>query len=134
MRRWLLVLLVLLFPLRGWIGDAMAAEMLQQHMHAAALQAAHGQHDHAGGRHHAPAGHEDCDHHAAPAAAADAAQPHATGDCPTCGICQVCSSVALSLTPVTAAEPEALSQPRPHAVPRGHPSAERLAAFKPPRG
>lgn len=35
MRHWFLVLMIALLPLRGWVSDAMAVEMLTQPAHAA---------------------------------------------------------------------------------------------------
>ena len=129
MRRWLLILVVLLLPLRAVVGSAMAGQMLQPHGQADAT-AVH--HAHAAtGAPHAPA--HDCEH-AAPAAgeAADDTQPQAGGDCPTCASCQVCSSVALF--PDTFQAPVVgFSQPPPQALQGTYASAEPLLAFKPPR-
>lgn len=133
MRRWLLLLMVLLLPLRGWVGDALAGEMLQQHVAAEARQ---GQGERAPAR--AAHGH-DCDEHGAsqPAQAQPQvdpqAQPTQLGDCATCASCQVCSAVAL-WPPAAPAVLALLTQPQPH---RGEPactSAEPAHAFKPPRG
>lgn len=129
MRRWLFVLMVLLLPLRGLVGEVMAGQMLQQHVAVAQQAGDHGvQHDHDAhaGHHagHAAAAAHDCDDHAA-------AQPAA--DCPTCATCQVCSSVALG-TALAAVAAEPAPQAPPHSVQRHHPSAEPALAFKPPRG
>jgi hypothetical protein len=119
MRHWLLVFMVLMLPLRGLVGDAMAGQMLQQHTAAAA----------------AVPGHDCAEHHAqaqaaeAPATAVDAQAP---ADCPTCASCQACSSVALSPT-VHTPGPLRASQPPPDTVQRAYPSAEPALAFKPPR-
>lgn len=127
MRRWLLIFLVLLLPMRALVGNAMAGQMSQQGMSAPPVAQ------------HAPApamqhGH-DCDDalHAAQGAssgAESAAQPH--GDCPTCASCQVCSSVALSPAPLLDAG-AAFSHPRPQGVQLAYASAEPLLAYKPPR-
>jgi hypothetical protein len=131
MRRWLLLAMILLLPLRGWVGDAMAAQMLQHRaveIHAAAT----GSHDHDA----APQLHgfaHDCDEHARVAATeGEQAQPQAAGDCPTCASCQMCSSVALSpnLFPALG---HPFSQPRPEAAQPSYASAEPALAFKPPR-
>jgi hypothetical protein len=129
--RWLLLVMILLLPLRGLVGGAMAAEMVQSGAHAAAAAAAV----------HAPS--HDCVEHAAPqptASHADAA-PHgdmqhentqsADGSCATCASCQVCSAVALAfaqfptLPAVFANAPLAAANAR-------FASAEPLRAFKPP--
>lgn len=127
MRRWLLLVIVLLLPLRGWLGEAIAGEM--HHGAAAAVQASHvAQHAHtaAGLARHDGVGH---DHGATPQAGA---QPQSSFDAGTCASCQVCSSVALAptVTPTTGAT---FSQPRPDTVQLAYASAEPSLFFKPPR-
>ena len=131
MRRWLLLLVVLLLPLRGWMGDAMAGQFA---VHAAAAVQSH---VHAV-EHAAPPlqAHDCADHaHAAPVQAqpaADAAGPQADGDCPTCASCQACSSVALS--PASAGPAATVfSHPRPQTAHAAFASAEPAHFFKPPR-
>ncbi|HEY0822165.1 MAG TPA: hypothetical protein VGD76_00125 [Ramlibacter sp.] len=126
MRRWLLILVILLLPLRGWMGEAMAGQMhhapLGTHAHpAATVQTAQ-----------PPAAHG-CEAHAHAAPAQDAqAQPQADADVPTCASCQVCSAVALS--PAAAASPAStFSQPRPQTVQPAYASADTGLFFKPPR-
>jgi len=134
MRRWLLVFLVLLLPLRGWVGEAMAGEMLQQRMTQVqqvdrAVHAHDGHHDqHAHEAAHVP-GAAHAHHGFAPSP--DGVSAH--GDCGTCAACQVCSSVALSPS-VPTIPPGGFSQPRPETGQREYTSAEALLAFKPPRG
>lgn len=137
MRRWLLLVMVLLLPLRAWVGDAMAGQMLQQAMGAPAQAMAQ---PHAPApSHHGQAArmlHHDCDEHGAAAAAQpeqEDAAPAMDGDCPTCASCQACSAVALSPAEPVLPAP-GFSQPRPHGGARAHASAEQLHAFKPPRG
>jgi hypothetical protein len=127
MHRWLLVLLVALLPLRGWVGDAMAGQMLQQQLAAAVAAVPAGQGHHPGANAHA-----DCMGHQAPAADAGVALDGSpTADCPTCASCQACSSVALaSVAPAPMAA--RFSQPPPASFDRAHASAERASAFKPP--
>jgi hypothetical protein len=134
MRRWLLILVVLLLPLRGWMGHAMAGQVpahapVGVHSHAPAVE--HGA--------RAAQGHDCGDHaHASAVApqqaqpAADTASPQAEADCPTCALCQACSSVALS--PASAC-PAAMvfSHPRPHTAHAAFASAEPAHFFKPPR-
>lgn len=128
MRRWLLILMVLLLPLRGLVGDAMAGQMLEHGMtHAAMAATTHA----AAGSHDAHGHGHDCDQ--PPAATADAEpQPQANADCPTCASCQVCSSVALSPTVPPALVP-GFAHARPHSAPPAYASAEPSLAFKPPR-
>ncbi|WP_290427351.1 hypothetical protein [Ramlibacter montanisoli] len=136
MHRWLLLLVVLLLPLRGWMGDAMAARAVEPAVAVAGLQA----HAHAI-EHGARAGHgHDCDDHGHSATvqveaaqqAADIAAPQADGDCPTCASCQACSSLALSPSP---AAPAAMvfAHPRPQTAHAAFASAEPAHLFKPPR-
>ena len=100
-----MILMILLLPLRGWVGDAMAGQMLQEQAAAAVEQQA------------APAAHgHDCDQHGSPGAdeqdSASQAQPGT--DCPTCAACQVCSSVAF-WPPVTSVPLPSFPHPAPQA-------------------
>jgi hypothetical protein len=132
-RRWLLLLIVLTLPLRGWMGDAMAAQALQ---HAAGPQA----HVHAV-EHAAPAAaaHDCAGHGHSASAQVQAAQPapdsasaDANADCPTCAHCQACSSVAL--TPASSCPAATVfSQPPPQTAQAAYASAEPAHFFKPPR-
>lgn len=128
MRHWLVVFMVLLLPLRGLVGDAMAGQMLQQHVAAVAAEPGHA------GHHAAPAlPVHDCAEHQAQAQPAEApVDAQAPGDCPTCASCQACSSVALSPTVHTPGRLLA-SQSPPDTVQRAYPSAEPVLDFKPPR-
>jgi hypothetical protein len=129
MHRWLLVLMIALLPLRGWVGDAMAGQMLQQRLATAEAAAAPS--------HHAAAlAHEDCAGHAQAAddeaAASDSdatAMPHA--DCATCASCQVCSSVALAMSSVSL-QPLAFATSAPTSFAVRFASAEPARALKPP--
>ena len=131
MRRWLVLALVLLLTLRGWVGDAMAGQMLPQRAAEVAVQVVDTgkpAHAHAVGHGH---GH-DCDEHAQTSPATGPAQPQASADCSTCASCQMCSS--MGLTPPLAVEaPSVFSQPLPQTVQAAYASAERALAFKPPR-
>lgn len=120
--------MVLLLPLRGLVGDAMAAQMLQQ---GGPAMAAHTTAAPA----HGAAG--DCDHHhdhasAAPHAHDAAAADTAPADCPTCASCQVCSSVALGPS-VHMPASQRMAQAPPASVQFAWHSAEALLAFKPPK-
>ncbi len=61
MRHWFLVLMIALLPLRGWVGDAMAVEMLAQPAHATLAMHGHGA-DHAD-EHAMSDAHCACDEH-----------------------------------------------------------------------
>lgn len=110
---------ILLLALRGLVGEAMAGQMLQQHL-AEPVQLAQDASQ--------PAAHEDCLGHAGQPEEAPASAFH---DCRTCATCQVCSSVALG---VTAPPPAALRLPQsPPGLPQpGWQDADRTSAFKPP--
>lgn len=125
MHRWLLLLLIALLPLRGWVAQSMAGDMLQQRaaMVAEAAQPAPAtatpDHDCMG--HDAPAPQQAPEHDVS----------HGQDDCPTCASCQACSSVALSPAP-PALPALRFTQPRPQTVARVHASAEPATALKPP--
>ena len=138
MHRWLLVLLVALLPLRGWVGEAMAGQMLQQRL--AVIEAA------SAGAQTLAAASEDCHGHAAKphgpmlqghgpehAAAPDtgpASDWQSEGS--LCASCQMCSAVALLLPVDAPLSAPAVSQPRPLGLARLSLSAERAQLFKPP--
>lgn len=121
MRRWLLLLMIALLPLRGWVGEALAGEMLQRHAPpAVAVAPTHQQH---------AAAHEDCAGHEHAQAQAPASQDH--GDCPTCADCQACSAavlVGLAGAPVA----QRFTQPLPAAREPSHREAAPQSPFKPP--
>lgn len=133
MRRWLLLVMVLLLPLRAWVGDAMAAEMMGQRVAAQAQAEVHhgGHHGEAAAMVH---GH-DCDEHAQAQPADDTPGASATpaGDCPTCASCQACSSVALWPSVAPGSLPR-IPQAAPDAPQPAYASADAGHAFKPPRG
>ena len=129
MRVLVLALAILLLPLRGWLGDAMAVQGVQgaqpqQTMSAsaeagAALHAMHDMADTAGMAH---------DHASHPPAAHAPANP----DCKTtCTDCQLCHSVAMTVWPALA-----LLGAAPREAPSFRPvvfaSAEPARGFKPP--
>ena len=122
MRILILAFAILLLPLRGWLGDAMAIDAM--HAPAAAVQAVpdngHAMHDMAGMSHDAHAAHD----------------VHGTQqvdpDCQsTCADCQLCHSVAMTVWPALATVMEA-----PRAAPTfsttAFASAEPAPGFKPP--
>ena len=130
MRRWLLVFLVLLLPLRGWVGEAMAGQVLHERKAQVQLADAAAVHAQRAAQNHHHDGEGAPHAHHGLVAPGDAATAH--GDCGTCASCQVCSSVALSPSvPVIAAG--GFSQPRPETPQRAYTSADAVLAFKPPR-
>ncbi|WP_332739501.1 hypothetical protein [Hydrogenophaga sp.] len=113
MRHWFLVLMIALLPLRGWMGDAMAVEMLTQPTHATMASMAmdeHGaDHDH---------DHCACDEHTASAEDVGDHQHNA---------CDVCNVPALAMTmPALQIPPMVHSQLAP--------PAERFASSEAQRG
>lgn len=128
MRRWLLLVMILLLPVRGIVGDAMAGQMLQQRaQHAVAVMPAAA----ADAGHHVAAAAHDCAGHAQQTSPA-ADHEGAPADCPTCASCQVCSSVALSMV-VRMPPAVAFTQLQPRTAEPVDASAEPSLAFKPPR-
>jgi hypothetical protein len=128
MRAFLLALMIVLLPVRGWMGDAMAAQMLAQKLLGQASSATVATE----GAAHDSVMH-DCPGHGAEAGSTEAPQTEKlNADCGTCSACQVCHSSAClgsaSALPLLKA---------PHASPRSGPmtfaSVDPLAGFKPPR-
>ena len=121
--------MIALLPLRGWVGDAMAGQMLQQRLATAEAGAAPS--------HPAEAmAHDDCMGHpkAADAGGADSSSDDsgtAHADCPTCASCQVCSSVALAMS-TTTLQPLAFETIAPASFAFRFASAEPAPALKPP--
>lgn len=130
MRRWFLLLVIVLLPLRGWAGASLMADM-PMHGTGEAQAVAAALHDdcmgHADAGLAAPAG-ASGHHGGADAPMSDAPMPD---DCATCAFCQVCSTVAI-LVPQMAV---AASEPTPGspAAPCAHfLSADAQSVFKPP--
>ena len=142
MRTLLLALMIALLPLRGWVGDAMAMEMMASALHgsenAIDLIAPRADKTRTEARFEAQPvamDHADCPGHMAMAAsndqpADDTHQAHAA-DCATCAACQICHTVALTTVAwhigtyaLPAVQPQTAS---PHFA-----SAERALGFKPP--
>ena len=118
MRRLFLFIMIALLPIRGWMGDVMAVEMASQNMTATESVANYVYPTRAKfqfGSKNAALAQADCPAHAAMAfgpaaestdvvaatdvADADAATATADNDtqghCNTCGVCQICHTVAL---------------------------------------
>ncbi|PZO12555.1 MAG: hypothetical protein DCF26_18760 [Burkholderiales bacterium] len=89
MRHWFLVLMIALLPLRGWVGDAMAVEMLTQPAHAGMAM------DEQGTGH----GNCACDEHAA--ATADSGD-HQHSACDVCNVPALAMALPAIQTPPTA--------------------------------
>lgn len=131
MRVFVLALAILLLPLRGWLGDAMAMEMTQQQVVAAvtvvAHEAASAQDAHADHAMHDMASTAD-GMHTGHASHDPAAQP----DCQsTCTDCQLCHSVAMTVWPEMPTTGEA-PRATPSLAPVAFASAEPAPGFKPP--
>lgn len=110
MRHWFLVLMIALLPLRGWVGDAMAVDMLAQPAHASMAMDGHSEDHHA-------VTHENCACEEHGAASADHA--HST--------CDVCNLPALAMVTWALQPPPTIHGPlaRP---------AERFASSEAQRG
>lgn len=130
MRRWFIFIMIALLPIRGWVGDVMAAEMVTQRI--AALEQVPAMAQLAADAAADP--HADC--HGKAAAHSPASSPAtdpttSAADCGNCTSCQVCHSVGLA----TVAGATTLVS-APHAAPpiRGthFASAEPARGFKPP--
>ncbi len=119
MRVLVLALAILLLPLLGGFGDAMALQMAQQQtpQPAGMAHAGHGEGAHAA--HAAQAGHEE-------------AASATSSDCQTtCTNCQLCHSVAMTVWPEVPMLAEA-PRPAPAFEPASFASAEPGQGFKPP--
>ena len=140
--------MIALLPLRGWMGDVMAVEMASENMNATNLVAiyvyptrATGQFD---GNKAAPA-HLECPEHAAmalgpatesidtvaPADVATASDDTANGHCNTCGVCQICHTVALA-NDVASNAPDFTPHPLPSMGSTHFASALTALGQKPP--
>ena len=136
MRRWFFVLMILMLPLRAWVGDAMAMQMALPGQHAPA----------AGAMQHpdvAPAL-ADAPHAqvnpVALTAAADCAghsdPQQSSGDeleaahCEACAMCQTCHTVAVLLPGMLVAHQ--LSPSSPPAIMQTFASADRALLLEPP--
>lgn len=103
MRTLLLALMIALLPIRGWLGDAMALEMVRHSLPAAeaVVAAANGiaeTHCHEAAM-EADTGHDMAAMHGT---SGDSQQSHGTdhANCGTCVACQVCHTVALGGMPL----------------------------------
>ncbi|MES2249380.1 MAG: hypothetical protein V4645_19055 [Pseudomonadota bacterium] len=134
MRTLLLALMIALLPIRGWLGDAMALEMVRHSLPAAeaVVAAANGiaeSHCHEATM-EADTGHDMAAMHDS---SGDSQQSHGTdhANCGTCVACQVCHTVALGGMPLVDT-PHAAPQAPPAAHAARFASAEPVLGFKPP--
>jgi hypothetical protein len=116
MRRWFFVLLILLLPLRGLIGDAMATQMAMPGHHAPAIS---------------PMLHEDGASGSAHAHASSVGEAMDAAHCETCAMCQTCHTVAV-LQPAGLPTVPQISPRSPSAAMHRFASAERALFLKPP--
>jgi len=130
MRTLLLALMIVLLPIRGWLGDAMAVEMVRHSLPAAAAAVSmastateahcHEAMEAGNGMDMSMSGHDSHD---------DGGADHE--GCGTCTACQVCHTVALGGMPLVDTVHSA-----PQAPPAAHAarfaSAEPVAGLKPP--
>lgn len=103
MRILLVALMIALLPVRAWLGDAMAMQMVTGHSNTIEIVATIPDHIRAGGTfslnsetvalpcHEADVATGHASHDTTPT------EPAAHGDCAQCSTCQVCHGVALSL-------------------------------------
>lgn len=138
MRVFLIALMIALLPMRGWMGDAMAADMLVAAVTEAEVASKMiASHDH-GSRVEAnfhseisvevnSMPHADCAGHDT----ATQATPDMESHCHTCTLCQTCNSIALSAPAVSLA-----AMSLPHALPLAvlprFVSADCALCIKPP--
>ena len=139
MRHLFIALLIALLPLRGWVSDAMATEMVvaQVQIQQQGASNAIAEHAHAVGEQ----AHIDPDTVAAKAglAAADCSghasgeKPHAADThCESCSACQACHTVALSSAPAFTASAAFNLSTLPRAAVAQFTSAQAARGQKPP--
>lgn len=133
MRTLLLALMIALLPIRGWLGDAMAVEMVRHSLPAAeaVVTAAAGI---AESHCHEAMEAENTGHDmAAMHDSGSDSQSHGTdhANCGTCVACQVCHTVALGGMPLVDT-PHAAPQAPPAAHAARFASAEPVLGLKPP--
>ena len=131
MRRWLFVFLIMLLPLRGWVGDAMAIQMALPGQHAPAPDATQvADHDsrQADISLDASAAAGDCGGHTGVPDAGDASE---SVHCEACAMCQTCHTVAVLQWPDLLAVAPA-SPVSPSAPMQVFASADRTLLLKPP--
>lgn len=127
-----LVLAILLLPLRGWLGDAMALDAAHASVQAtAAVPMQHDMHD-MQGMQGADGADEASEAEATVSAAPDSHPANAAHDCQSaCTDCQLCHSIAVAVWPEV---PMLDAAPRetPASLSVAYVSAEPAPGFKPP--
>jgi hypothetical protein len=137
MHRWLLLLMIALLPLRGWVGDAMAGEMIAQQMGGAQQATSHARAMHVAAQPPHERDHQgrDCMEHAqTPSGDSGATKGERQGEvspCSTCASCQACSSPALTLG-VETGSTRGFAPPRPPSAAARFASADPAPGLKPP--
>jgi hypothetical protein len=123
-RHIVLALMIALLPLRGWVGDAMAGQMLQQQLAAINSEAEDVDSTSASGSFDASVAlhGQDCEGHMGDMAASD---------CVTCPSCQVCHGFVLVM-PLPATSLTVHPQTAPAVRGETFASAEAVQGFKPP--
>ena len=142
MRIFLLALMIVLLPLRGWMGDAMATGMaasnlhqevatktVATHAHETEVESTEKHAHHETDAQHSTQAQQDCAGHSS--AQADQSTQINDGHCGSCQVCQVCHSVALSPATVMVATAFNAFAP-PHATPTQFTSAQVALRQKPP--
>jgi hypothetical protein len=127
MRRLVLILMLVLLPLRGWVGEAMAMDMLAQSTIAIQKIAAPAHHTSAGSTLDAEV-QAPC--HGGNPETAETTDP-GTSPCGTCPLCQMCHTVAAP-APFTALPTAWLPHAQPTTGPARFASASAAFALKPP--
>ena len=136
MRTLLLALMIALLPIRGWLGDAMAVEMVRHSLPASSLVAQEASPGSVAADAHCHEAMEASDggmdtmaHHDEGSSSSDHGTDHQ--GCGTCTVCQVCHTVALGGTPLID-----IVHGAPQAPPAAHAarfaSAEPVLGLKPP--
>ncbi|WP_394791217.1 hypothetical protein [Rhodoferax sp.] len=130
MRRFILILMIALLPLRSWVGEAMAMDMQLQHPLAMQNIAASADKSSASAAFNAemPMTHTDCPGHAEAAKSASDSSPSHCGTCPLCQMCHSAAAPAPSVVPPAAWLRHAL----PFAGQTRFASAAAAFALKPP--
>ena len=131
MRTLLLALMIALLPIRGWLGDAMAVEMVQHSLPAASLVAEEASPASVAADAHCHEAMEAADSGMDTMAHHDEGSSTDHQGCGTCTVCQVCHTVALGGTPLID-----IVHGAPQAPPAAHAarfaSAEPVPGLKPP--
>ncbi len=130
MRRLVLILMLVLLPLRGWVGEAMAMQMLAQHVFATQNVAALADEISVEATFDAEM-QADCHGDSHVPAVATAPADSSSSACGTCPLCQMCHSVAAP-APFTSVPTPWLPHVQPTTGSARYASAPAAFALKPP--